>query len=260
MAEKLTKKEYWESIYRKDNRFGFSMPGFLKTVCYSERILWDGIYPKYLPQKSGLKILEVGSAPGGNLIKFRQRFGYEPYGVGYSSKGAEINKKKFEAAGINQDNNVIFADFLSDSFQQKYRGAFDIVYSRGFIEHFSEPKEIVEKHLNVLASGGYLTVIIPNLNGLNFFLQRLFNKQVIAMHNLKIMEKTKFSDLFHGDKLEESYCNYFGTFNFGLFRDRRKIFDCLQWQLNLVLPLFFGKKGFESKFFSPYLIYIGRKK
>ncbi len=259
MSERLTKNEYWQSVYEKKGWRFFKMPRFLATVCYSEKILWENIYLKYLPKTSGLKILEIGSAPGGNLVKFHRIFGYEPFGVDYSQKGAELNRKKFKTAGLSQ-NNVIFADFMSDAFQRAHQERFDIAYSRGFIEHFSDTKEVVEKHLNVLSRGGYLIVIIPNLRGINYCFQRLFNKEVIAMHNLAIMDKIKFHGLFPTSYLEELYCNYFGTFNFGLFKDRRKIFDFLQWQLNLALPLLFGKRGFENRFSSPYLIYIGRKK
>jgi len=259
MPERMTKKEYWDSVYSEKKRDGFKMPKFLKTVCYSERVLWNGIFQKYLPKIPGLKILEIGSAPGGNLIKFHQRFGYEPYGVEYSKKGVEINRRKFRAVGINPDN-VIFSDFLSDEFQSKYKEAFDVVISRGVLEHFLKPEKIIKAHINLLVKKGYLIIVIPNLRGINRFLQSLFNKKVVSLHNLEIMDQEKFRGLFPEDRLEVLHCGYFGTFNFGLFRDRWRIFDLLQWKLNLFLYLLLGNRGVEGKFTSPYLIYIGKKK
>ena len=259
--QRLTTKEYWDSLYAGAKA---KMPKpkrlrFLRTICYSERILWNNIFKKYLPKEKSLKILEVGSAPGDRLIKLHQLFGYTPYGVEYTKNGANLNRKKFILHNIDP-NNVIWADFFSDDFQQKYKEYFDIVISRGFLEHFSNAKEAVQKHINLLRPQGTLIVIIPNLRGFNKFLQSFLCKEAIAMHNLGIMERQEFSELFEGIGLKILYCNYFGTFNFGLFRNRKKICDYLQWLLNIIFYLLFRNRGFENKFFSPYLIFIGRKR
>lgn len=256
----MTSKAYWNYLYGgsgsaslKKRRFGF-----LRTVCYSERILWDNIFKKYLPKAKGLKILEVGSAPGGRLIKFHQLFGYIPYGVEYAKNGVRLNREKFVLHNINP-RNVIQADFFSDNFQKKYRKYFEIVISRGFIEHFSDPQEVIQKHINLLKPKGTLVIIIPNFRRFNKFLQSLFCKEIIAKHNLDIMEKQEFLALFKGKGLKTLYCNYFGTFNLGLFSKRWKICDYLQWLFNIVFHALLRNKGFENKFFSPYLIFIGRK-
>lgn len=258
--QRLTTEEYWDSLYDtakakipEPKRFRF-----LRTVCYSERILWTNLFKKYLPKDKNLKALEVGSAPGDRLIKLHQLFGYTPYGVEYAKNGVDLNRKKFALYNIDP-NNVIQADFFSDDFQQKYKAYFDIVISRGFLEHFSNPKEVIQKHTNLLKPQGTLIIMIPNFRGFNKFLQSLFCKEIITMHNLSIMKKQEFSELFEGVDLQTLYCNYLGTFNFGLFKNRKKICDYLQWLLNIIFYRLFSNRGFENRFFSPYLIFIGRK-
>ena len=271
---KLTQKEYWDAIHKakaaKRKRFkilaiGFFEKNFVRS--YADYLLWDVIYKKYLPKTKGAKILEIGSAPGNNLVRLSQQFGFTPYGVEYSESGAQLNRKVFISNNISPDN-VIHADFLSDDFQKQYSGYFDIVISAGLIEHFEDVDNIIEKHINLLTDGGCLIVSIPNLRGVNYLWQRLFNKDLLAMHNLDIMQKRKFSKLFNKASLSALFCDYYGTFNFGLFIAKqtsglRFMLTCckvLQLILNLLFRLFFRKGGVESGLFSPYLLFIGIKK
>lgn len=59
---------------------------------YSETVLWY-LYGRFLPKTKGLKIVEIGSAPGWNLLNFKERLGYVPFGIEYSHVGAEQNRK-----------------------------------------------------------------------------------------------------------------------------------------------------------------------
>lgn len=233
---------------------------------YGDYLLWDVIFKRHLPQLKGAKVLEVGSAPGEFLVRFSQRYECVPYGVEYSEIGVQINQEVFAAHGLDPDN-VIHADFFSDQFHEQYRGAFDVVISRGFIEHFSDPESVVEKHLSLLAEGGYLILSIPNFRGANYALLRLFNKRLIPLHNLDIMRKAQFANLFGREELSPLFCDYYGTFSFYLFytekdsplRSALNLSRKLQPALNLMFRLALGDKGAENKLLSPALLFIGRK-
>jgi SAM-dependent methyltransferase len=280
---KLSPKEYWDSKYdgkvsrlerpsleRKFNRLikkllGQKISEYMGS--YDQYLLWEVIYPEYMLKTKGAKALEVGSAPGKYLVRLSKTFGFEPYGVEYSESGVELNREIFALNDINPDN-VIHADFLSDDFHDKYRGSFDIVVSRGFIEHFTNVEDIIQKHINLLVKGGRLFVTIPNYRGVNYLLQWLFNRETISVHNLDIMEKEKFLKLFENEQLSSLYGDYWGTFNFGLFSAKKKfplrlvLNFCKESQLvfNIVFRLLFKDNEMKSKFFSPHLIYIGEKK
>ena len=125
MNNKLTRKEYWDSIYEpKKHRFRKNLSCFilkrLEKTClrnYADYFLWEVIYKKYMPRQKGAKLLEIGSSPGNNLIRLNRKFGFIPYGIEYSANGVELNKKVFAANGIDTDN-VIFADFFSKQIQK----------------------------------------------------------------------------------------------------------------------------------------------
>jgi len=281
---RLVEKEFWDTAYKQEalkyerSSLTTKFETLIKRLLgekiveyiseYADYLLWQVIYKKYLPKTKGAKVLEVGSAPGSYLVRLSQTFGFVSYGIEYSESGVELNRKLFILHNINPDN-VTHADFLSsDEFHKQYKGYFDIVISRGFIEHFTEVEELIKKHINLLAKGGCLIVSIPNLRGANYILTRIFNRELISLHNSNIMQKSVFSELFDKERLLTLFCDYYGTFSFSLFATKRNspmrfvlsFCNKLQLILNVVFRLLFKDKGAESRLFSPYLIFIGLKK
>ena len=288
---KLTEKTYWDCIHAEEqDRFSsgsltkeaFHLPGrdtitvSLKKLlggtvlerisAYDDYLLWNVILPKALPNINGAKFVEIGSAPGDYSVEFSKRFGCIPYGIEYSAGGVELNRNVFKQNGFNPDN-VIHADFFSDEFAAEYREKFDGVISKGFIEHFEDVRSVIDRHMQVLKPGGYLIVTIPNLSGFNYLLGGLLDEGAIPRHNVKIMRKAVYRDLFDRDDLQTLFCDYYGTFSFYLFtagesslkKQLLKICHRFQPGLNLAFRTIFGDKGAETGLFSPFLLYIGRK-
>ncbi len=280
--DRLTEQSYWNNVYTETTlppqttattpqKTG--LKGFLKHYLdpywrdYSDYLEWDVLYEAHLPKTKGLKIIEIGSAPGTNLVRLHQTFGYEPYGVEYAEAGANLNRAVFSQYGLNP-NNVIRADFFSEGFLARYEGTFDLVISRGFIEHFTEMESVIDAHLRLLKPGGKLIITIPKLTGVPNLLFRIFNPAVIPMHNLKIMNRNTFATMFQRAELRPQYCHYYGTFKSSVCGAaqssgvKKAIMETLmngQLLLNLLFRGIFGKRGAESLAFSPYLIYIGTK-
>src|SRR6266513_2974678 len=199
--DRLTEEAYWDSQYepaassvaptppaRTKGLLGRLRGPRLRDLVqdYREHLVWNVLYPRYLPRRAGAKLLEVGSAPGTHLVQVHKSYGFDCYGVEYTPRGAELNRKVFRLNGLDPAN-VIHADFFSPEFQTRYRGYFDIVLSRGFIEHFRDVDRVLSAHLNVIAPGGMLAVTIPNLRGINYGLAWFFCKELLPLHNLDIM-------------------------------------------------------------------------
>lgn len=236
-------------------------------MSFAEHVRWE-ILKRYLPSGESLKLLEVGSAPGNNLVRIAKVFGYAPYGVDNSESGIEMNRENFRKNNIDE-NNVIYSDFFDDDFQRRFKGFFDVCLSDGFLEHFDDNAAAVESHLNILKKGGYLAIIIPNFRYLNYFFLKLFSPHLVDIHNLKIMNLNSFSGLFDKPVLQTLFCGYQGGFNFGLFYAERKttrrrvLKFCKKWLQPGLNALFYAlasrRLNTECKYSSPYLIYIGRK-
>lgn len=273
--DRLSEKEFWDSKYGAEHTqitekaiARSSAKGWRDLARpYEDYMLWDVLYERYLPHQPGLKALEIGSAPGDYLIRLARRFGYEPYGVEYSEAGAELNRKVFADNGFPAEN-VILNDFFDEAFLSEHGEKYDLVISRGFIEHFDDPKSVNEKHLRLLKPGGTLVVSIPNLLGYNMFSTKVFDPQVIPKHNLKIMEKPNFCASFDFPNLEALFCDHFGRFQFVVVGSARnslmfqlhRVCSKLQMPLNIVQRLVWKDRGIGNGTFGARLMYIGRKK
>lgn len=282
MTNKLSEKSYWNkkhknSVSSDDNKPG-SWPNrvldyFLKGILkerwdrkYSDWFVWDVIYPAYLSDGLNGKILEIGSAPGHHLVRFAEMFGMEPFGIEYAEDGVIVNKETFVNKGFDP-NNVIHADFFSDEIMDEYQSYFDVVISRGFIEHFDDPKSVVSRHVNLLKPGGRIIVAIPNIRGLNYIVCYFLDKHVIDIHNLNIMSLKAFKKIFDDIGLECQFCDYCGTFETGIYSSdgssfsnrMKRILGRIQRLLNLVLFTIAGRRGLDCRWWSPYLYFIGKK-
>lgn len=284
--KKLSEKKYWESIFAaqetgplSEGRAGaLSGPKALAKrllgprvlgifESYADYLLWNDIYPRYLPLGKNLKAVEIGSAPGDFMVKLWRRRGYQPYGIEYTENGVLLNRGAFLANGIPIEN-VIQDDFLSDELQQRLANSFDIVISRGFIEHFEDARYIVDLHVNLLAVGGTLVISIPRFRGINYALMSFFNRDNLDIHNLSIMDTSAFCQLFDNAHLEKKYCGCFGTLNLKLFNTKQnslkrhllKVCDFVQFGFNGLLWVLLRKRGLENRLTSPYLLYIGVRK
>jgi 2-polyprenyl-3-methyl-5-hydroxy-6-metoxy-1,4-benzoquinol methylase len=284
--KKLSDKTYWNSLYPArragtqpihTSRTRDKLKAIVKRFApqqiidnlrnYGNYQLWERFYRDYLPPEGlGLKAVEIGSAPGHWLVKLHQRRGYEPYGIEYAERGVEANRNLFAASGLNPDH-VIHADFLSDDLHCRYANNFDIVLSRGFIEHFDDVDHIIALHMNLTAPGGILVISIPNFSGLNYRLMSFFHHENLDIHNTHIMNLREFRRLFQREGIETKFCGYFGTFNFGLFNTKPsspkrhilRLCTLFQVGLNALFLLFLGKRGLETGWASPHLLFIGAK-
>lgn len=234
---------------------------------YDDYLLWERILPRYLSRVAGSRAVEVGSAPGEFLARLHERFGLEPYGIEYSPVGAERNRQVFAAHGIAPDR-VIQADFFAPEIDERYHEAFDIVVSRGFIEHFRDVEDVVARHLALLRPGGLLIVLVPNLKGVNRLLSWFFDRRVLAMHNLEIMRRDRYARLFPEPSVRRLFCDYYGVFNLCLFSIRpgspmRPLLLLgmkLQLALNALFRLVLREGRAESRWFSPNLLFVGVKR
>jgi SAM-dependent methyltransferase len=273
--ERLTRKEDWNADYAtgrgdRPSDLASSQPPLTRRVTssYNDHLLWRLVYDRYLSPLAGKSIIEIGSAPGTHLVQLHEAYALVPYGVEYSERGAALNRQWFERHGIPAAN-VIEDDFFSADFQARYSETFDVVISRGFIEHFTDVHDVIAKHVALLATGGLLIVSIPRLTGLNHLLIRFFHREVIAKHNLEIMNKAAFTRLFGQPALEPLLCDYFGAFTFNIFntRERRgprylalRACRLAQRGLDAAYRVAFGDRGVASHAFSPNLLFVGAKR
>ncbi|MFQ5428676.1 MAG: class I SAM-dependent methyltransferase [Phycisphaerae bacterium] len=232
---------------------------------YAEYLVWQ-TFRSHLPVRSDWRAIEIGSAPGRNLVRLHRWFNYEPFGVEYSPTGAEQTREALRRSGFDAAH-VIEADFFSPDFQQRHRGRFDLVLSRGFIEHFDDPASVVAAHVALLRRGGILVCTVPNLLSAAYPFLALFGRDLLRAHNRRIMRLRRFQALFEGCDLETRHCGYRGLCQF--FGVSLRTEDSLRGRLagamdragdlmNHGMFLLLRGRAVETRW-SPHLVYIGQK-
>jgi 2-polyprenyl-3-methyl-5-hydroxy-6-metoxy-1,4-benzoquinol methylase len=205
--------------------------------------------------------LEIGGAPGQFLAYFTKYFGYLPYAIDYSTIGCEKMQEAFE--GVNLDVTIYNRDISSDLSDLP---SFDIVFSMGFIEHFSDLDAIVGKHVELLKVQGTLVLGVPNYRGISQIVLKRLAPHKLSMHNLKSMDIKNWESFEKKQGLQTIFKAYIGGFNPGSFR------RCENRTLKNLLIRFFFKvvrvlitdrltflRSFNSIYWSAYVLGIYRK-
>jgi SAM-dependent methyltransferase len=134
-----------------------------------------------------------GSARAGDRLRsgpvlrtIEQNFGCVPHGVDFSPTPFAQTRENFQEWEYDP-NNVTQAGVLDPAFQRDSRDRLDVVFSRGFIGHFTgELPAIIEAHVDAVRPGGLLIVTIPNDRGLNYALGRPTVPHLYPEHNFAI--------------------------------------------------------------------------
>ncbi len=243
----LTSPSYWDRQWE-----GLPLPAVVDMRSVSNRRL-DALFHRYLEPSTETTFVELGCAPGQWLIYFHERFDYQVYGYDSSEIGIDLCRRNLETRGTPAvvEQRDIF------SLSEKER--FDIVFSAGLIEHFTDPAAILALHAGLLKKGGLLLLLIPNLRYLYYFLQALINPAVLAHHNLALMRPATFRGLVEAEPSCTSlFCHYIGIFNLGLLNTKRPS-HLLTWADRLINSIFRILPPIETRFTSPYLLGVARK-
>lgn len=152
-------------------------------------------------------VVEIGCAPGRWLGFCAREHGLDVAGYESSPTGVAKTRENFAAMGVN--GTVFDLDFLTADLPHE---AYDLVLSLGFIEHFDDPTEVVERHAHLLRPGGILVLEVPNLRGANLALLRWTDSPLLAHHNLGVMVPHELDRLAKAAGLESIDVGYFGGF------------------------------------------------
>jgi 2-polyprenyl-3-methyl-5-hydroxy-6-metoxy-1,4-benzoquinol methylase len=221
MQEKTT-TEHWDTAWARPPRARLPSSWSIGTL-NRQRLL-----RRYVT--AGSRFIEVGCAPGKMLAWTHQVLGADISGVDYSPRGAEVTRWLLNELGIEAD--IRCEDIHRTSFPEK---SFDVVFSAGVIEHFDDPREIVEAHVRLVRPGGVALMTVPNYGGIYASLQRYFDSANLSLHNLDIMDENALRTLAPNDPALKVRSYTFGRASPGLVSLRNKwgyVGASLGWLVN----------------------------
>ena len=170
MQSALTDQTYWDELWQATS----APPPRVKTAM-SDRFLQDAFAAHLGPGRRFIEIGAGGSQWPGHVAR---QLGADAWGIDFSRPGLSLAAR----AGIDVRERITLVD--GDLFD---RGrlpacAFDVVYSGGFVEHFPLPRPVMERFAELLAPGGVVVTLVPNLGGVNGLLQKLADPETYLRH------------------------------------------------------------------------------
>lgn len=206
-----TDRSYWENYYRKSGI----------DTGRVERIV--GEYDRYWNMLIGAcrqkpaTIIEIGAYPGRYLAFLASRYNLRPAALDFHSDFSRI-EDCMKAYRI-PDYELIQADFTTVRAHRKY----DLVISNGFVEHFENYNEILDRHVDFLAPGGAMLIMVPNMRYLRKWYGLAVDRKNLLTHNLKVMDTSVFRKFAERNNLELVCCTYYGGFPYGGHQKRNRI-------------------------------------
>ena len=218
------------------------------------------LFARFLPQAdpgSPVDFLEIGCYPGRYLYLFAQQFGYRVHGIDFMPEAAEI-PVWLSALGVEAEVAV------ADLFHFQPGRLYDVVASFGFVEHFQNWELALDKHLALLAPGGYLFIEFPNFRYGQYYLRQFLNPSFLDGHFLECMNLEDWHRALLERDMEILYLDYFFTF---------RIWSALaghalaRWGRKMTLKLLRKTQktieklniDYPNRYFSPFAVIIAQR-
>jgi len=249
MQQDKAGENYWNLVWNEK-----TVINEIDINYYTNRLLHE-LYKKYFKYDKSKKILEIGCALSAYLLYFNKHFGYQINGFDYEVEAVKKTKEIYNA--MNYKANIYYRDFFSKEDTPKY----DILTSFGVFEHFEDLNNSIAHTKHYLKDNGMILTVIPNMNGIIGVLQKLLNKPVYDVHIPYTKEDIKSAHEKAG--YNTLFCDYYGLYQAGVVNLAGNRYENILRKLLAIpgKPLYYLNRltniSFDSKYISPYVIYIG---
>ena len=255
----ITEISYWDDSYRQRNSI---IPSSAKNnQNYCEEILIDRIKATGL---DGKRVLEIGG--GGSAVLARLALDHPATQfvcLDYSVGGCELIRQFATERGLSNLHAVV-CDFREPPADI---GVFDLVYSLGVVEHFTNLSEVLDVFAGYIAPKGKMITLIPNMAGSLGYLTKIMSREIYDIHVPH--DREQFRDGHVSAKLNIDSCDYMGSSNFGVLSSCVIGADRLKWNVYLWLSRL-SKLGFiierkfgdlpTTKLLSPYIVSVSERR
>ncbi|MFQ5432818.1 MAG: class I SAM-dependent methyltransferase [Nitrospinota bacterium] len=266
-----TDKSYWDRCWNQEplpRPLKLSDYGLRNHIRLSIHNYFCHVFSIAGLETHGASIVEIGCGRSIWLPYFEKEFGFRVTGVDYSEEGCAQARQLFERQ--NMETSVEFV--CGDAFEvaNLMDSRFDVIFTNGFIEHFTQTSEAISSLARYIRPGGVMISIIPNLSGTLGFLQRLLDREVYEVH---VPLDARQLAVAHQDAgLEVIESRYLITMGYNILNpsrlSTRSVVNGLKKAMFYVLiagsaavwslEILFGKQ-MPSRTFSPYIAVIAKR-
>ena len=214
----------------------------------------------------GSRVLEVGCGRSPWLPFLSKHLGCSMVGIDIEPHAADLARANLKGAGSRGE--VVCGDAFALSGRAGLRGSFDLAYSMGVMEHYPDVVERLSLLADYLRTGGRILTTVPNLQGVNWLMQRLGDLRTLRAHVVydtsglvRVHEQAGFSTIAAG------YVGFFdghltsaaGTSSRLRRGVHRRVCRTLGRCSEVWLRLGGGRGTPEMPWTSPHVFYVGRR-
>ena len=246
LMKNFTNQEYWNQYWDKEVREEIN---FYFADLLEQYIQWEKVNPK--------SYMEIGGAPG-NIMAYMRQHQLSTSTVDFTE--SQRIEKFLKKQQVN--NYHIYQEDFQNFDIKEHMGKWGIVASWGFLEHFEKKitSDFIKKQKQMVSNDGYLIIELPNIRKLMWLIYWIFNRQIIKIHNLEIMDLDYLKEeiLKTGD-FELIYASYYFAMNrqndyFLGHKNLKKICEKIVY--------FFTMHDFSmrvKRWFFPYIVLIAKR-
>jgi len=128
----------------------------------------------------GSRVLEVGCGRSPWLPFLARHLGCRVVGIDIEPHAAGLASANLRGAGARGE--VVCGNAFELSGRAGLRGRFDLVYSMGLMEHYADVVERLSILAGYVRPGGRILTTVPNLQGVNWLMQRLGDRRTLRAH------------------------------------------------------------------------------
>jgi 2-polyprenyl-6-hydroxyphenyl methylase/3-demethylubiquinone-9 3-methyltransferase len=224
------------------------------------------LFARFLPDADAAPaVLELGCGASRWMPYLAVRHGCRVTGLDYEPGAAELARANLRGAGV--EGQVLCRDAFASRGNEDLTDRFDLVYSWGLLEHFADVVSCLRAICRYLRPGGVMLTTVPNLQGVNWALQRLGDLSVLQTHVIydaaRLRERHEEAGL---QTLAWGYAGFYNGFVSALSPRtppwRRRVHRALCRSSNLAaygwLRLTRGHLAPRLAWLSPTVYYVGR--
>jgi 2-polyprenyl-3-methyl-5-hydroxy-6-metoxy-1,4-benzoquinol methylase len=217
-----------------------------------ERVELKDVFARHI--STGDACLEIGCYPGDYLIYLGRTFGCTVSGVDLTPKVELL------AEHIRKNGALVGTIEKLDFIAMQETTTYDVVFSWGFIEHFENFEEIIEKHARLVKPGGKLILGCPNFRNLQYLLHLLCDPINLRRHNLRAMDLKKWRRTLRVAGLSVLECGFYRTAQFWVDTPRLiPGIGHIVYRLQKTCDWIDSHIAYPNTLLSPYIYIVARK-
>ena len=147
---------YWSSRFKK-----------LRAHLFRKRDKMFSLATRHVGDKRSVALLDIGVERGHRMAKFLSNF--KERGVDVVPSGIEISEELAAHADgyFRKFGGSVVAEAAIDGVTKFPKDSFDIVVMSCYLEHESQPLEVLRRTREILQTDGHVLVKVPNFNSFN---------------------------------------------------------------------------------------------